>query len=67
MRQVHPDFEGFGVSAMKQAEQTQIRRGRGFGGTGFIFPKRFSHFLTPLVRFNNDRGPVRIGLNIALF
>ena len=58
LRIVHPDFEGFGTSAMKQAEENQIRRGRGFGGTGFIFPKQFSHILKPLPKYNNDRVSV---------
>ena len=58
MRSVHPDFEGFAVSAMKNAEQDGIRRGRGFGGTGFIFPKHLSRVLKPLVKFNHDRVSV---------
>ena len=39
LRSVHPDFDGFGTSAMKSSLENGIRRGRGFGGTGFLFPK----------------------------
>ena len=35
-RSVHTNFEGFAVSAMKQAEADKIRRGRGFGGTALF-------------------------------
>ena len=58
LRIIHPDFEGYGVSAMKQSEQNQIRRGRGFGETGFIYPKSFSHVIKPLSKYNHDRVSV---------
>ena len=54
-RTVHPDFEGFATSAMKEAEETAIRRGRGFGGTGFLYPKQFSHYLSPLTNVTHTR------------
>ena len=52
------DFEGFATSAMKKTEKTQIRRGRGFGGTGFIYPKSLSSNLKPLIKYNHDRVTV---------
>ena len=58
LRSVHPDFEGFATSAMKVAEESQIRRGRGFGGTGFIYPKTLSNNIKPLIKFNHDRVTV---------
>ena len=55
LRSVHVDFEGFATSAMKQTEENQIRRGRGFGGTGFIYPKCLSNNIKPLLKYNHDR------------
>ena len=43
---------------MKQKEENEIRRGRGFGGTGFIFPKTLSSIIKPLIEFNHDRVTV---------
>ena len=31
LRTLHPNFDGFGNSAMKKDVETQFRRGRGFG------------------------------------
>lgn len=55
LRSVHPDFEAFSTSAMKKAEENEIRRGRGFGGTGFIYPKSISGSIKPLVKYNHER------------
>ena len=55
LRTVHPSFDGFGTSAMKSSLEKGIRRGRGFGGTGFVYPKNFTHILKPLVKFNHER------------
>ena len=43
---------------MKKTEENEIRRGRGFGGTGFIYPKLLSNNIKPLIRFNHDRVTV---------
>ena len=58
LRSIHTDFEGFATSAMKQAEENNIRRGRGFGGTGFIYPKSLSSNLKPLIKYNHERVSV---------
>ena len=58
LRSVHNDFEGFATSAMKQKEENEIRRGRGFGGTGFIYPKTLSSQIKPLIKYNHDRVSV---------
>ena len=55
LRTLHPDFEGFGVSAMKKSMENEIRRGRPFGGTGFIYPKGICESLSPLTKYNHDR------------
>ena len=57
-RSVHTNFEGFAVSAMKQAEGDKIRRGRGFGGTAFIYPKHFGGNIKPLIKYNHERVSV---------
>ena len=58
LRTIHPEFDGFGTSAMKSSVEAGIRRGRGFGGTGFVYPKNYAHILKPLVRFNHERVSV---------
>ena len=58
LRSVHTDFEGFATSAMKKSEESGIRRGRGFGGTGFIYPKTLSSKIKPLIKYNHDRVTV---------
>ena len=55
LRTVHPDFDGYGVSAMKTSQNATIRSGRPYGGTGFIFPKRFSPFLRPIIQYEGER------------
>ena len=55
LQSVHANFEGFAISAMKLSEETKIRCGRGFGGTGFIYPKSLSSNMKPLVKFNHDQ------------
>ena len=58
LRTVHPDFESFATSAMKKAEENKIRRGRGFGGTGFLYPKNLSSNLNPLIKYTHERVSV---------
>ena len=42
LRLLHPDFDGFGNSAMTKEVASKIRVGRPFGGTGFLYHKKFS-------------------------
>ena len=55
LRHLHPDFDGFGTSAMKKASETKVNIGRPFGGTGFIFNKKFSKCLKPVLNYSHDR------------
>ena len=55
LRSVHPSFDGYGVSAMKNTHNSAIRSGRPYGGTGFIFNKEFSPFLHPMLQYEGDR------------
>ena len=41
LRCVHPDFDGFGSSAMQKTVEKKVSVGRPFGGTGFIYNKKY--------------------------
>ena len=56
LRHLHPDYEGYGVSAM--TSDKTIRKGRPYGGTGFLFPKRFTLSIKPCPLFKNERVSV---------
>ena len=58
LRTVHPDFDGFGSSAMKRDVETKVRKGRPYGGTGFIYHKKFSNCIKPMLNYNHDRVSV---------
>ena len=58
LRSVHPSFDGYGVSAMKDTHNSVIRAGRPYGGTGFIFSKHFSPFLHPVLQYEGERVSV---------
>ena len=55
LRSVHSDFEAYATSAMKKTEEKTIRRGRGFGGTGFLYPKTLSCAIKPLAKYSHER------------
>ena len=55
---VHPNYEGFGSSAMENAFKSSILKGRPYGGTGFIFSKGLSNSLTPLSQYKHERVSV---------
>ena len=52
LRVVHPNFDGFGSSAMKKASEEKIIKGRPYGGTTFIFDKSFSECLKPVLSYS---------------
>ena len=58
LRTIHSDFESYATSAMKKVEENSIRRGRGFGGTGFIYPKSISNNVKPLIKYAHERVSV---------
>ena len=58
LRNLHPDFDGFGTSAMKNSTEKKVNIGRPFGGTGFIYSKKFSKCLKPLLSYTHDRVTV---------
>ena len=58
LRNVHPKFDGYGVSAMKGIHNDAIMTGRPYGGTGFIFNKDFTPFLQPVLQYEGERVSV---------
>ena len=56
LRHVNDNFEGYGVSAM--TSDISIYKGRPFGGTGFLFPKKFTVSMKPCPIYKNDRVSV---------
>ena len=55
LRSLHPDFDGFGASAMKNSMDKKLHVGRPFGGTGFLFNKKYAKCLRPLLKFSHER------------
>ena len=58
IRVVHTDFDGYGVSAMKDVHKKDVMKGRPYGGTAFIFNKEFTSFLHPVIKYENKRVSV---------
>ena len=58
LRQVHNDFDGWGTSAMREDMENHVRIGRPFGGTGYIWNKKFSLSLKPRLEYKHDRVTV---------
>ena len=42
LRNVHEKIDGWGTSAMREKMQSDVRLGRPFGGTGFMWKLRFA-------------------------
>ena len=58
LKNVHKDFDGWGTSAVKKKMESQVRIGRPFGGTGFIWNKRYSLAIRPRLEYKHDRVTV---------
>ena len=55
MRSLHPEFDAFGTSAMKKSVETNVLKGRPYGGTGFIYNKKFASCLKPQFNHSHER------------
>ena len=55
LRCLHPAFDGFGNSAMTNEVGTKVRTGRPYGGTGFLYNKKHSKCIKPLVNYKHER------------
>ena len=58
LRHLHPDFDGYATSAMKEAMKKKVLTGRPYGGTGFIWNKKFSDSVKPRVEYQHERVTV---------
>ena len=58
LRSVHPNFDGFGSSAMQKTVDTKVSVGRPYGGTGFIYHKKYAKCLKPLLTYSHERVTV---------
>ena len=58
LRSVHPKYDGFGTSAMKQSLSSNVIKGRPYGGTGFIFSKSLNYAVTCQTHYKHDRVTV---------
>ena len=58
LRFVHNDFEGYGTSAMKIPVGDKILKGRPYGGTGFIWNKKFAKCMKPRLDLKHERVTV---------
>ena len=58
LQHVHDDFDGYGTSAMKSVIEQKILKGRPYGGTGFIWNKKFSKCIKPRLDFKHERVTV---------
>ena len=56
LRSAHLDYEGFGTSGMDI--ESKITRGRPFGGTGWLWPKRLLPFIKPRYEYKHKRVTV---------
>ena len=58
LRCLHPNFDGFGTSAMAKSSESKVLSGRPYGGTGFVFNKIFAKCLKPLLNYTHERVTV---------
>ena len=58
LRCLHPDFDGYGTSAMAESFKTKIATGRPYGGTGFVFNKKYAKCIKPLLLYAHERVTV---------
>ena len=55
LKHVHSEFEGYGASAMKNSIGTKVLRGRPYGGTGFIWHKKYANCIKPRLDLKHER------------
>ena len=58
LRHIHKNFDGWGTSAMRQSMENEVRVGRPFGGTGFLWNKKFSMAVKPRIEYKHERVSV---------
>ena len=58
LKNVHKNFDGWGTSAMKNSMEAEIRIGRPFGGTGFLWDKKLAYSVKPRIEYKHERVTV---------
>ena len=58
LRHVHDSFDGWGTSAMRHQMEKEVRLGRPFGGTGFLWNKSLSMAIKPRIEYKHERVSV---------
>ena len=58
LKSLHPKYDGYGTSAMTSKMNSEILKGRPFGGTGFLYSKNLSLSLRPLPQYSHERVSV---------
>ena len=58
LKLLHPHYEAHAVSGMQKVINTQILKGRPYGGTGFLYKKSIAKSLRPRIDLNNERVSV---------
>ena len=56
LRTAHKEYEGYGTSGMDI--DSKITRGRPYGGTGWLWPKKFLSFIKPRYEYKHKRVTV---------
>ena len=54
LRVLHPDYDSYAISAMNNLDKS-LHKGRPYGGTGFLFDKKFSNCLLARTDIKHDR------------
>ena len=55
LKSIHPDYDGYGTSAMASAVENEIIKGRPYGGTGFVYSRSLSLSLRPCPQYTHER------------
>ena len=55
---IHEEFDGWGTSAMRSSMEKEVTIGRPFGGTGFIWNKKYSLAVKPRLDYKHERVTV---------
>ena len=58
LKSLHKDYDGYGTSAMTKRMESEILKGRPYGGTGFLFSKNLSQVIRPCTQYIHDRVSV---------
>ena len=58
LKLLHPHYDAHAVSSMQKVMNTQITKGRPYGGTGFLYKKSLAKSLRPRIDLNNERVSV---------